>query len=74
MAKQMFKFIIKTWLNYVARVNALPAELLRIQISRNFREQEKLLLAQLGRDFWEVESKCYVSKTLAKKAEAWREI
>lgn len=40
----------------------------------NFSEQEKLLLAELGRDFPEVESKGYDSKTLAKKAKAWEEI
>ena len=33
----------------------------------NLSEQEKLLLAELGRDFPEVESKGYDSKTLAKK-------
>ena len=33
----------------------------------NFSEQGKLLLADLGRDFPEVESKGYDSKTLAKK-------
>ena len=33
----------------------------------NFSEQEKLLLAELGKDFPEVESKDYDSKTLAKK-------
>ena len=40
----------------------------------NFSEQEKLLLAKLGRDFPELESKGYDSKTLAKKANAWKEI
>ena len=40
----------------------------------NFIEQEKLLLAELGKDFPEVESKGYDSKTLAKKAKAWEEI
>ena len=40
----------------------------------NFSEQEKLLLAELGKDFPEVESKGYDSKTLAKKAKAWEEI
>ncbi|KAK2567420.1 Myb/SANT-like DNA-binding domain-containing protein 3 [Acropora cervicornis] len=40
----------------------------------NFSEQEKLLLAELGNDFPEVESKGYDSKTLAKKAKAWEEI
>ena len=40
----------------------------------NFSEQEKLLLAELGRDFPEVESKGYDCKTLAKKAKAWEEI
>ena len=40
----------------------------------NFSEQEKLLLAELGRDFPEVESKGYNSKTLAKKAKVWEEI
>ena len=33
----------------------------------NFSEQEKLLLAELGKDFPEVESKGYDSKTLAKR-------
>ena len=36
----------------------------------NFGEQEKLLLAELGRNFPEVESKGYDSKTLAKKTMA----
>ena len=40
----------------------------------NFSEQEKLLLAELGKDFPEVESKGYDSKTLAKKAKAWEKI
>ena len=40
----------------------------------NFNEQEKLLLAELGRDFPEVESKRCDSKTLAKKPKAWEEI
>ena len=40
----------------------------------NFNEQEKLLLAELGKDFPEVESKGYDSKTLTKKAKAWKEI
>ena len=42
----------------------------------NFSEQEKLLLAELGRDSPEVESKGegYNSKTLAKKTKAWEEI
>ena len=40
----------------------------------NFSEQEKLLLAELGKDFPEVESKGYDSKTLAKKAKAWEDI
>ena len=34
----------------------------------NFSEQEKLLLANFGRDFSEVESKGYDSKMLAKNA------
>jgi len=40
----------------------------------NFSEQEKLLLAELGRDFPEVESKDYYSKALVKKAKAWEVI
>jgi len=40
----------------------------------NFSEQEKLLLAELGKDFPEVESKGYDRKTFAKKAKAWEEI
>ena len=40
----------------------------------NFSEQEKLLLVELGKDFPEVESKRYDSKTLTKKAKAWEEI
>jgi len=40
----------------------------------NFSEQEKLLLVELGRDFPEVESKDYDSKTAsAKKAKAWED-
>ena len=37
-------------------------------------EQENLLLAELGKDFPEMESKGYSSKTLTKKAKAWEEI
>jgi len=33
----------------------------------NFSEQEKLLLAELGKDFPEVESKGYNRKTFAKR-------
>ena len=40
----------------------------------NFSEQEKLLSAELRKDFPEVESKGYDSKTLTKKAKAWEEI
>ena len=40
----------------------------------NFSEQEKLLLAELGKDFPEVESKGYDRKTLTRKAKAWEEI
>ena len=40
----------------------------------NFKKKEKLLLATLGRDFPEVESKGYDSKTLAKTTKAWEEI
>lgn len=40
----------------------------------NFSEEEKLLLAELGREFPEVESKGYDNKTLTKKAKAWDEI
>ena len=39
----------------------------------NFSKQEKRLLAELGRDFLEVESKDYDSKTLAKKAKGMGE-
>ena len=40
----------------------------------NFRVQEKLLLAELGGEFPDVESKGHDSKTLAKKTKAWEEI
>ena len=40
----------------------------------NFSEEEKLLLAELGRESLEVESKGYNNKTLRKKANAWEEI
>ena len=40
----------------------------------NLSEQEKLLLAELGRDFPEVEGKGYDNTTLTKKAKAWEEI
>ena len=40
----------------------------------NFSKQEKRLSAILVRDFPEVQSKDYDSKTLAKKAKAWEEI
>ena len=42
--------------------------------TKNFSEQEKLLLAELGKDFPEVESKDYDSKMLTKKAKAWEDI
>ena len=40
----------------------------------NFSEQKRLLLAELGKYFPEVEGKGYDSETLAKKARAWEEI
>ena len=40
----------------------------------NFSEEEKVLLAKLGREFPDVENKGYDSKTLTKKAKAWEEI
>ena len=40
----------------------------------NFSELEKLLLAELGKDFPEVESEGYDSKTLTKMAKAWEEL
>ncbi|KAJ7378909.1 hypothetical protein OS493_019603 [Desmophyllum pertusum] len=40
----------------------------------NFSEEEKLLLAELGREFPEVENKGYNSNALTKKAKAWDEI
>ena len=40
----------------------------------NFSEEEKLLVAEFGREFPEVESKGYDNKTLRKKANAWDEI
>ena len=40
----------------------------------NVSEQEKLLLAKLCKDFPEVDSKGYDSKTLAKKAKTWEEL
>ncbi|CAH3039357.1 unnamed protein product [Porites lobata] len=43
--------------------------------TRSFSEQENLLLAELGRDFPEVEiPNGYHLKTLAKKTKAWEEI
>ena len=51
-------YVYKTWL-------------LKRVAQQFFSEQEKLLLAELGKDFPEVESKGYDSKTLAKKAKAW---
>ena len=80
-AKRCLKFIIETrlnrvfssqWLNYVSQGNALSAVLclcnIASQTSRttNFSKQEKLLLAEMVRD--------YDNKTLAKKAKAWEEI
>ena len=64
--------------------NELSAELFRMQTrewlclcnmaSHNkFQQIKKNLSAPLGRDFPEVESKGYDSKTLAKKAKAWKE-
>jgi len=46
----------------------------KISCTTNFSEQEKLLLAELGKDFPEVESKGYDRKTFAKKPKAWEEI
>ena len=40
----------------------------------NFSEEEKLLVAEFGREFPEVESKGYDNQTLRKKANAWEEI
>ena len=39
-----------------------------------FQRTKKLLLAELGKNFPEVEGKGYDSETLAKKARAWEEI
>lgn len=87
---QLSRVFSSQWLNHVSRGNALSAELFRMEISRlwlclcnmasktscitSFAKQENLLLAQLGRDFPDVESKGYDSKTLAKKVKAWEEI
>ena len=40
----------------------------------NFNEEEKLLMAELGREFPKVEIKGYDNKTLRKKANPWEEI
>ena len=48
--------------------------LLKRSRTTNFSEQEKLLLAELGREFPEVEGKGYDNTTLTKKAKAWEEI
>ena len=40
----------------------------------NFSEEEMLLVAELVREFPEVESKGYNNKTLRKKANTWEEI
>ena len=40
----------------------------------NFREEEELLMAELGREFPKVEIKGYDNKTLRKKANPWEEI
>ena len=40
----------------------------------NFSGEEKLLLAELGREFSEVKKQGYDNKTLGKKAKAWEEI
>ena len=40
----------------------------------NFSEEEMLLVAELVREFPEVESKGYNNKTLRKKANTWKEI
>ena len=37
----------------------------------NFSEEENLLLAELGREFLDVENKGMESKALTKKAKAW---
>ena len=40
----------------------------------NFNEEEKLLMAELGREFPKVEIKGYDNKTLRKKANPWEEM
>lgn len=42
--------------------------------TRNFSEEEKDLLAELGKQHPEIESKGYDNKSLTKKAKAWEEI
>ena len=69
LSAQLFRMhISRQWL-------CLEAIWLLNQVAQQiFSEQEKLLLAELGRDFPEVESKGYDSKTLAKKTKASEEI
>ena len=45
---------------------------LKTSRTADFSKQEKLLMAQLGRDFTEVESQGYDSKMLAKNQRNWR--
>ena len=40
----------------------------------NFNEEEKLLMAELGKEFPKVEIKGYDNKTLRKKANPWEEM
>ena len=69
LSAQLFRMhISRQWL-------CLEAIWLLNQVAQQiFSEQEKLLSAELGRDFPEVESKGYDSKTLAKKTKASEEI
>ena len=50
----MFQFPDGTWL-FLCNMASKTRQ-------TNFSEQGKLLLAELGRDFLEVESKCYISE------------
>ena len=47
---------------------------LKLRRTTNFSEEERLLLAELGKEFLVIENKAYDNKTLGKKTKAWEAI
>lgn len=47
---------------------------LKLRRTTNFSEEERLLLAELGKEFPVIENKAYDNKTLGKKTKAWEAI